>query len=620
MDRTDVYFKPEYDAINRRLARKITIAANFFYFFLGFILWFFIQTSPTFAIDHLPLKNLAMNVCTPGSPKDNPFENITVEGYITEKPTAIPLNNGKIVAIDSLTHQRLDSAYSDISGYFTFDFVTALNEIKNHGLEDKLYPTPYTTQANIEVNTASAGNYVASVEGTDGRLVFTKDIDLENGYNSLNITGGKNGQYIVNIRNGKESHSFKTIVTNTDEQFNITNSDKEKTETNLKSTNATNYVIFEYSKPGHTTIRRTEQVTPTMNLGNQDLWMTPTFSINTTIKPYDVNGNPANITLTIHWPNVSGADSIKTYTPNANNEIIIHKDLYTANANATLELDTVNYVNNQKFLNILMGRVIHQPIQDSNIYQSPKEWNQPAQPVVVNMNNPKINDQTIYNYVIPLKVPDPTGAPGDSIRMDSPVVTQMMTSRPGAGFMTHRYIPTPDPAFQPFYKFRLTYNKTDNTPMSTTQINRQKTLSEMTDNMSPIPNTGDQIFVDQVDFPVNSPTNTTYVQRTSNPNADLKDQFIQIFYFNSTPQSSVWYKNTHTPNGELRASFGDAGNTSTNSDGIVFAEYYKVKTTTSDPQGTSSSPYIWSSTLNGPTLLAYTMARAQALSNLNFKY
>ena len=203
--------------------------------------------------------------------------------------------------------------------------------------------------------------------------------------------------------------------------------------------------------------------------------------------------------------------------------------------------------------------------------------------------------------------------------MDSHTVIQMMTSRSGAGGEISRYIPISDPTKHPFYQFRLAYNKSDNTLMSQTQIDRMKTWRDVVYSMSPVPNTNDTIFLPFTDYVVNTSSDPIYTQRTTG-NEQQVDQFIELFYSNELPISAVWYKNTYTQNNEFRASFGFANNHYADGDGMVFAEVYKVITTTADPQGNSSSGYIWSTTLNGPSLLAYTMARAEALLNLNTKY
>jgi hypothetical protein len=93
-----------------------------------------------------------------------------------------------------------------------------------------------------------------------------------------------------------------------------------------------------------------------------------------------------------------------------------------------------------------------------------------------------------------------------------------------------------------------------------------------------------------------------------------------MYFYSSTgyPGNSVTTK--FTPDGKVRASTGEIADNQNDTDGIVFAEYYKGKTTVTDPMGNTAGPYVWSSTLNGPTVLAYFMADALGILNLNTKY
>lgn len=546
----------------------------------------------------------------PSQLKDNPLDNSVVVGYIKEQPTGIWLPNGKVVAIDSLTHQRIDSTYSDNSGYFTFEVITGQQNLKKLNLEDKIYPNPYTSQANIEINTTDAGYYHTTVVGADGKTLFEKDIKLENRYNSLSLTGGIPGQYIVNSTKGNDVHQFKAIqAESTGAPLDIRVSDKGKTESSLKSTSITDYLIFEYSKAGHITSRQVAQIAPNIDLGIQDLWLVPNYTINVILRPFDVLGNHANVSLTIAWP-----DSTINYTQSSDNKIHINKNLYTSTAVGIISLDTIT---NGKYTPWAIFQSLNKATSDTNRFQSPKEngsatYNNPPQPGPANFADTAINNHELNAFFLQKKVPDPLGAPGDSILTYDVHIREMMSTRNG-GVKTLKYIDVP--GVTPFYKLQLAYDPFNNIPIPTAQTDRQKTLSDMTDNMSPIPNAGVKIFVDATFH---------FAQNSSDPILQQcitrDDQYTEMYFYSSTgyPGNSVTTK--FTPDGKVRASTGEIADNQNDTDGIVFAEYYKGKTTVTDPMGNTAGPYVWSSTLNGPTVLAYFMADALGILNLNTKY
>ncbi len=551
-------------------------------------------------------------LCPEGNPATG---SISIAGHVYGTPGGAPLDSVDVMVFNKTSMSLQSEVFTDGNGYFNAQFVyVGLGEL-TAGPNDRIYSNPGNDQMIIEFNAEQGGTYLFLIYDVSGREIYKADIYAAIGGNKLTLVGGNIGLHLIEIVKNSEKHVFKSLKTldsGVNFSYRITQEESSDLKSIIKNQSSWDSVYVVFSKNGFVTGDTT--LAPFDQVVDKNLKQIPAYAINTTFKPFDVNGNPANITITAHWPDGTTGN----YSPNSNNEIVIQKDLYTANATATLELDSVAFVNNRSYLSLFMGRLIHQAIEDSNLFQSPKEWNQFAQPVNVDMSNPNINGHVIYNYVIPKYVPDET-KPGDSIRMDSHTVIQMMTSRSGAGGEISRYIPISDPTKQPFYQFRLAYNKSDNTPMSQTQIDRMKTWRDVVYSMSPVPNTNDTIFLPFTDYVVNTSSDPIYTQRVTS-NVQQDDQFIQLFYFNGLPESGVSYKNTYTPNNESRASFGFANNYRDDGDVMVFAEVYKVITTTADPQGNSSSGYIWSTTLNGPSLLAYTMARAEALLNLNTKY
>ena len=537
----------------------------------------------------------------------------TIIGHGYAVPTGThPATTVTVYDKASMTILGTTTTYPDGSYALTF-YPVGIENQNQQGLSGMLFRNPFQDKLEISVSVMVTGNYEVQVFDEGASTLLSKSILLQSGKNMIQLSGlGAGGLKTIQVSGCGQKLAFKAIQSSSgasSPSVDVTHSSAPV----LKRSASSDSLLVSFVPPSGFIGMDTTVAFQTQEV-NYTLQQIPNYVINTTFKPFDVNGNPANITITAHWAD----GTIGNYSPNANNEIVIQKNLYTSSATATLELDSVTYVNNQNYLALLMGRRIHQAIEDSNLFQSPKEWNSPPQPVVVDMSNPNINGKVIYNYVIPKYEPDET-KPGDSIRMDSPTVTQMMTSRPGAGFMTHRYIPIPDPTKQPFYQFRLAFNESDNSTISQALIDKMNNMNNLVMGMSPIPNTNDTIFVPRVDYVVNTSADPIYSQRVTS-NEQQNDQFVRLCYFNDNPGDGVLYKSTYTQNGASRASFGYSYNNTGDSDGIVFAECYKANTTTSDPQGNSSSGYIWSTTLNGPSRLAYTMARAEALLNLNTKY
>jgi hypothetical protein len=329
--------------------------------------------------------------------------------------------------------------------------------------------------------------------------------------------------------------------------------------------------------------------------------------INTTFKPYDLNGDSAHITITAHW-----SDSTTDNYTTTNGQIQIQKTLYDSSAVTTLELDSVTFSNNQNYLAWIILRKIHQPLNDSNLAQSPKDWSdQFPQPVNVDMSNPNINGQTIYCYVLPKLVQNPLAPAGTMMRVDAQVIQEMMCRDANE---THHYLTVNVDSLKPFYKLQFTYNETNNQQMTQAQVDTMKAMSELTDTMAYIPNTGDTVFVPVIYHLVTANTDSI-LQLCQARN----DQYTASYYKNESPGDDVFYKTTYTYDG-YRASVGTSQNNPNDLIGIIYDEYYKMRTVTGDPINTSSGPYIWSNSPRGATPLAYIMARAVALFNLGTKF
>jgi|GEM_PF-2566731 len=549
--------------------------------------------------------------------------NLEINGHV-KKINGEPIEQVDVNFYNKKTMTLQDEVFTDANGYYDAPFIyVGQQEHKKPNLEDKLYPNPSHGQTNLVFNSKTGGDYLLQINDALGRQVYTSTVHADAGANKITIAGGNIGMYLINLMNTlnkSDIHTFKSIQTE-NISSNFTNTKPTQVEqSELKSATTENPAVLDstyatFSKNGF--ITKDTTFAPTTTTIDETLLQGATFSINTTFKPYDVNGNPANITITAHWPD----GTTNNYSPNTNNEIIIQKDLYTSTANATLELDSVSFANNQQFLGWLIGRKIHQARQDSNIFQSPKEWGQFPQPVVVDMSNPDINDKTIYTYVVNKYGHKDmnSGTPGDSIRMDAEPIREMMAGR--VDNKTHKFIDVNVSSLLPFYKIQCTYSSTDpNTQISTTQLDRAKALSEMTDTLSIIPNTNDTLMVPHTFHRATSPSDAILVQcQTRGSNGG--DQYTRIAFGNVLPGNSVFYKNNYTYNNTVRESWGFAVYGTGDTDGVIFGEYFDLSASVGDPNsGPTAAAYVWSQQNHTSSDLGKKMLRTIYLLNLDTKY
>jgi len=191
--------------------------------------------------------------------------NIHIDGKVTEVIAGTPVNNAKVTVVKEANGNILDTKYTDILGLYASNFTwTATPEYEK--LEDKIYPNPYTDKTNIEIYVQSSNNYSLRAFDATGKLILDQKLDLRSGTNLISITGGKPGINIINLTNGKETHTYKAVKTQgTDEQLsaNVTTADPVNSfdasstssngsfksgEPNILSTG--DYVKLQYTKEG----------------------------------------------------------------------------------------------------------------------------------------------------------------------------------------------------------------------------------------------------------------------------------------------------------------------------------------------------------------------------------
>lgn len=564
----------------------------------------------------------------PNQLKSTNLDGVIVQGYLFDKVMGgIPLENGKVVAVDHETHQRLDSTYSDVSGFVNFDFQVGKDELPGKS-GDKIYPNPYFGTANLEINTKSSGYYNVSIVGVDGRIHLNKNLELREGYNSLRLSGGTVGLYMVNVFNETEKHTIKANRGQSDNAaFDVELSSVGRTESALKSTSSQDSLDFIITKDGYESKVLTRAVESFIDLENIDVFLNPTYTINTVFRPFDVNGNPANITVSITWPNVVGTDSTLFYFPDENNNINIQKKLWTPNARVTMELDSVLFANNLTYLGWLIGRDVHQKTYDTNIFQNPKQTFQLPEPVITNMNDTAINGKTIHLYVCPKYVHIDPWNGIDSLRMDSPPMREMMSSR--AGPVTHKFVDlTPDAPdnMKPFYDFQPIFivnvnNLNDTTNLvSEENLDRAQDLAMITRNLSTIPNTGDAIMTASIWRRITGFRDSAYIASMIRAPDGRGDQFTFTYFHYGDPLNDCGYKNTYTLNGGIRISKGNAKFSQSETDGVIFSEFYKLNTALADPwttTGTTAGAFVWSEQNHTVSEAGATMLRFIYILNHN---
>jgi len=546
-----------------------------------------------------------------------PFvSNATTQYTISGSGYAAPLGTHPPTTVNVYykpTMELMGQATTDANGNYTVIFYSV--GIENHatsGLSGIIIQNPYQKKLEIEVSVQETAVYSLTVSDVNGCILLMKSITLQGGFNTLTVSGlGSSGLKTIQISGCGQKITLKAIQGSSgafSPSVNVTHSDVPL----LKNAATSDSLLVSFIPPsGYIGMDTT--VTFQSQTVNYVLQQIPTYVINTTFNPLDVNGNFANVILSIAW-----SDSVLSYSPSSDQKIHINKNIYGTSSVGIITVDT-NV--NRNYTPWVIGMREDAATNDTNIFQNPKEngtvtTNNPPQPVHVNFADTNINNKEIYAFFLQSKVPNPLGAQGDSIYTFSLPIRQMMSTRNG-GVKTTKYIDVNIDSLLPFYKLQLGYAPYNNASIPTAQTDRQKALSEKTDSLSPIPNTTIKLFPDAT-FHFAQNNNDQIVQHCANRD----DQYTYMYFFSGggNPGDGVTVKTTYTYNGEWRASIGTIEDNQNDTDGIVFAEYYKGKTTVADPTSGTAGPWIWSQSTYSPTELAKFMARALRVLNLNTKY
>ncbi|MBP6871862.1 MAG: hypothetical protein KBC43_07630 [Bacteroidales bacterium] len=366
------YVNPDWaesERISRRLASKITLAANAFYLTFGFIFFFFInlQAPQIYAGPVLPhLKSGTENL-------------ITIDGHITHMIQGQPSNYHP--PTDVLFYypgetEPFDQTQMDSNGDYTItmDYVTVSenNEIVK-GM--KVLGNPYKDKAKLELGVQEAGKYSINVyDASTGKLLLSQDSELPESNTSISLSGlGSAGVKIVSVTNGEDIYTAKLVQAYTN-QFSpgiaINSTPIEKN--NLKSQEfLTDSLVIRYvtsnSYPEYYALEKTvEAVTSTVNATMEQMPVTYDFlAYGYNINEGESVGDSASLKVT--WgdgtSNIYNSDSEGRIHILRENTLDTARNIFIENADTTYFQEWIFGVKQENLITT----------KEKNLFQSQKE-------------------------------------------------------------------------------------------------------------------------------------------------------------------------------------------------------------------------------------------------------
>jgi hypothetical protein len=337
-------------------------------------------------------------------------QTININGQIKDAETGTPIENAKEVLINPLNDSRLDSTYTNLEGLF--DMIYVWNDIKenNNLVIDKLYPNPYTSQAELNLILLQDKQYKIMAFDSQGRMLLEKDQFLTKGLYDFHITGGQAGINFFVITDGEKKATYKGLqTTSTGRPLDIQVSQLNTTPS-LKSTLDEILMIgdlakLESSKPGYYTKDTiwTLQANQTINLNLQKIPITYGFNA---IALNHLDTATTNVAIKILW-----SDGVETIHYGQNGLIDAHRT-------TTQNLSDTIYITNADttiYSNWLWARTQENPLNQANLFQSTKADGLPPEASLATLST--LLDT--FNLFVQVKeVPDPLN-PGQYIRTDS---------------------------------------------------------------------------------------------------------------------------------------------------------------------------------------------------------
>lgn len=544
-------------------------------------------------------------------------QSVYINGEVKGNPNNNQLENVKVVAVKTENNARVDSTYTDINGHYDLNFI--LDEIYEQlNQENKVFPNPYQTQTNLQVNILKEDNYTLTIINTNGQITFKDQITLNQGQNTITLNGGETGIHIITLTNGKENYSFKTIQTNstgTPIAHSITNTNFSP---QLKSTlddiitigdeirleftrENTTYEMYE---PTDTTF--TAQTNQTINKTMQQI----PYIFTTTLKTFLENGEPVTtiapgFTTTIEFPT-----GTKNYAPDENNEINIQEPLYPVGntlGNVTMYHDTTTYTINgiEKHLqNWIIIRFDDQETNRDNPVQTYSTNLIPEYTTTASLDS--LDNRILNYYAIQNKAET---QPGTYVNLDGGFSIDLILSSGGVlGAST--FIDLSKFGIDSLDIVRFGFNLTTGIPNTAEEQARLDEILQLAVETRYLPN-GDTLLPPHRIYTIASFSDPRWQEIISREYENL----IYTTYYNGTPENSRWWSSTYTYNGHLRLKNTTAKYSIFDSDSQIFGENFSAVTGEEEGSG-GLAPYIWDGTNEQPTKYAYSISAIPALLNL----
>lgn len=237
------YRNPELEEtrqISRRLARKITVAANAFYLAFGIILAFFIRITPLSAGSQMnagpgddvvsevfqpegiaSVPGLMDNMPLPGPQgflKSGAMTEITIDGHVTHMINGEPSDYHPLTNIYFCYPGEtipFNTTQTDENG----DYLSTMNYVKISEKDRefvkgmKVFGNPFVDKTRVDVGVQDEGNYkVFVVDAGSGKVLLDQARNLPAGNTQIYLSGlGSAGIKIITITDGKNIYSEKLV-------------------------------------------------------------------------------------------------------------------------------------------------------------------------------------------------------------------------------------------------------------------------------------------------------------------------------------------------------------------------------------------------------------------------
>lgn len=540
-------------------------------------------------------------------------QDINVNGVVTGLPNNNFVDSVKVVAVKVSNDARVDSAYTDASGFYNMDFIWTGNR-EREVLESKLFPNPCIDERNIIMDAVSSDDYRLRILNSNGQLILSKDVRLERGGNQITLNGGQAGVYFITLTNGVERQMFKSVQTaGSNLPINVPLISSGVNLSRLKSglediLMVGDEVRLEFSYPNtnpknsYNSKDTTFTIASNQTIDQQLQQMAYLFS--TTFKPFLDDGAPVTTispgwTTTLDFPAPVGT---KVYVPNGNNEINIQESFFPLNGelgNVVMHHDTSNYtvagVENG-VLSWIVLRTQNQPTEVRNKVQTSSSDLIPEATTIAPLDS--LDGRTLNYYTLPKKAET---QPGTWYRMDYGMVRGLMASS-GDGLETSKFIQVP-----PYGHVVLMSTVYDNDLTKfPTQANMDRAIGEY--------NKAINLTMMANNDGISQPTQFFYTNRNDSIwsacqlRAPIFDNVELLTFAQSSPGVGRVWTNTYTYDGEARLYFSQAEYPELATNGQIFTENYSATYGITEGSG-SLGPYVYNGVTGLPTDLAGRMGR-----------